>query len=114
MHTKRFGRYPRHRKLPLRAQLQFLGLSLLSLVAIFLLALLSRAELRLSGDTFAADGRELSIMDQLRPFESTELVRETPNLRLYVLKRGQEQYLVEVKKSAGGEWEITSVEKLHR
>lgn len=113
MHTqKRYGRYPRHRKHPWYLKRQFLGLSFLSLALIFTVALLSRAELRLSGHTLAADGHELAVMDELHPFESVELVRERAELRLYLLRRDDEQFLVHVVKS-DGEWEIEKVERVH-
>jgi len=115
MHTKkkRVGRYPRHRKHPWYIKRQFLGLSFLSLALIFTVALLSRAELRLSGHTLAAtDGHELAVMDELHSFESVELVRERADLRLYLLKRGDEQFLVHVVK-ADGEWTIEKVERVH-
>ena len=90
-----------------------MGLSLLSLTMVFLVSLLSRAELRLSGETLAADGDELVLMDELRAFESVELVREKPDLRLYLLKRDDEQYLAHVTKSEDGIWEVQKVERVH-
>ena len=92
---------------------QFLGLSALSLALIFTVALLSRAELRLSGHTLAAaDGHELAVMDELQSFESVELVRERADLRMYLLKRDEEQFLVHAKK-VDGEWTIEKVERVH-
>lgn len=114
MHTKKFGRYPRHRRLPLRQQLQFLGLSALSLAAVFTIAMLSRAELRLSGDTLAADGRELAVFEELRPFSHIELIRETPELRLYLLRRSDQEYLAHVERQEDGTWEIEKLERVHR
>ncbi len=115
MHTKkkRYGLYPRHRKHPWYVKRQFLGLSALSLALIFTVALLSRAELRLSGHTLAAaDGHELAVMDELQSFESVELVRERADLRMYLLKRDEEQFLVHAKK-VDGEWTIEKVERVH-
>lgn len=107
-------KYPRHRKLPLRQQLQFFGLFILSLVAVFVIAMLSRAELRLSGQILAADGDDLAVMEELAPFETVELVRETKVLRLYVLTRGDFQYLAHVtRESEEGEWELKKMERLH-
>lgn len=114
MHTKRFGRYPRHRRIPLRRQWQFLGLSFLSCIAVFVIAMLSRAELRLSGNTLAANGDDLAIMEQLQPFKAVELIRQTPELRLYLLTRDDQHYLAHVKKDANGAWEIAKVERVHR
>ena len=106
--------YPRHRKLPLRQQLQFFELSVLSLVVVFVIAMLSRAELRLSGEIFAADGSDVAVMEKLSPFESVELIRETNVLRLYILRRGDFQYLAHVmRESEEKEWEMTKMERLH-
>ena len=114
MHTRKFGKYPRHRRLPMRQQLQFWGLSLLSLAAIFTIAMLSRAELRLSGQIFAANGDDLAVMERLQSFESVELIRETLLKRLYIVKRGAYQYLVHVtRESPENLWEVQKVERLH-
>ncbi len=98
----------------MRQQLQFFGLSALSLVVVFVIAVLSRAELRLSGEIFAADGSDVAVMEKLAPFESVELVRETKVLRLYILRRGKFQYLAHVtRESEEGEWELSKMERLH-
>jgi len=113
MANKQYGKYPRHRKNPWYVKRQFIGLSALSLSMVFLIALLSRAELRLSGETLASDGHELAVMDQLRPFESVELMRERPDLRLYLLKRDDEEFLAHVRKSEDGEWNVDKIERIH-
>ena len=108
----RYGKYPRHRKYPPKLLLQFLGLSLLSLTSVYTIALLSRAELRLSGDVLAADPRELGVLEDLQPFDRVEIIRRQPALRLYLLTRGDQQYVAHIVKE-GEEWKVEKVEKVH-
>ena len=115
-----FGKYGRY-KLISDAR-HFWALSALSIVLVFCIALLSRAELRLSGELLAAGtGDDLSLLMELQPEATVELIRETENLRLYILKTREQQYLIEVVKNEEefleedqDEWVIKSVEVLRR
>ena len=109
-----FGKYGRH-KLVSHAR-HFWALSALSVVLVFCVALLSRAELRLSGELLAAgSGDDLVLLMDLQPEATVELIRETENLRLYILKSPEQQHLIEVVKNEDDdEWVIESVEVLRR
>ena len=110
MPKKRFGRYGKHKRIA--HAWHFWGLSALSIAVVFSIAVLSRAELRLSGELFAAgDGQDLAMLMALHPEAEVELVRETHDLKLYILHMKNRQYLVEVVKEED-RWVVASVEKL--
>ena len=110
MKRKRFGRYGKHKRIA--HAWHFWGLSALSIAVVFSIALLSRAELRLSGELLAAgDGQDLAMLMKLHPEATVELIRELPDLKLYILHTRNGQHLVEVVKQEG-EWVVKSVEKL--
>lgn len=107
-----FGKYGRHKRISHAPH--FWGLSALSVVMVFSLALLSRAELRLSGEILAAgDGDDLAILMELHPEATVELIREdkAKGLRLYILKSKNQQHLVEVIWD-GEQWVVADIEKL--
>ncbi len=90
----------------------FTFLSLFSIACVFTIALLSRAELRLSGEVLGAgDGGDLKRLFELRDCSSVDLVRETPELRLHMISCEPFDYLVESKIEEGS-WEVVSVEKV--
>lgn len=110
MKTNTFSRHPRNRR---HIELHFWGVVLLSVVAIFCIAVLSRAELRLSGELLAAgDGTDLSILSDMESFTEVELVRETEDLKLYLLSGDDQSYLAHVVLE-DGEWEVEMVEVVH-
>ena len=91
---------------------QFTLLSLFSVACVFTIALLSRAELRLSGEVLGAgDGNDLKRLFELRDCTAVDLVRETPELRLHIVSCDPYDYLVESKIQEGA-WEVVSVEKM--
>lgn len=91
---------------------QFTFLSLFSIACVFTIALLSRAELRLSGEVLGAgDGNDLKRLFELRDCSAVDLVRETSDLRLHVVSCDPYDYLVE-SKMQDGSWEVVSVEKV--
>lgn len=91
---------------------QFTFLSLFSIACVFTIALLSRAELRLSGEVLGAgDGGDLKRLFELRDCSSVDLVRETGDLRLHIVSCHPYDYLVESTKSNDA-WEVTKVEKM--
>lgn len=103
----------RHKHLPHRVlRKQFTALSLFSIACVFTIALLSRAELRLSGEVLGAgDGNDLKRLFELRDCSSVDLIRETEELRLHIVSCHPYDYLVESVKN-GGEWEVMKVEKV--
>ena len=110
MHRKRFGRYGKYKRIA--NVWHFWGLSALSIAVVFSIAVLSRAELRLSGELFAAgDGQDLAMLMVLHPDATVELIRETVTLKLYILHSKNQEHLVEVVEE-DGEWVVKSVEKL--
>lgn len=113
MQTKTFGKYKKHRYHK-QFEPHFWGMTLLSVIAVFVIALLSRAELRLSGELLAAgDSSDLAILSEMQAFDEVRLVREQEDLLLYVLSQDEEEkYLVTIIK-VDGEWEVDKVEKLH-
>ena len=115
-----FGKYGRYKLVS--SSRHFWVLSALSIVLVFCVALLSRAQLRLSGELLAAgSGDDLVLLMDLQPTATVELIRETESLRLYILKSREQQYLIEVVKNEEeflegeqDEWVIKSVEVLRR
>jgi hypothetical protein len=106
-------RFSKHQKNKRAVAFHFMALSALSIAAVFTIAVLSRAELRLSGEILAAgDGKDLAILSKLQAFDSVEMIREEDDLRLYILGGDLHDYLVEVTLQEG-EWEVSSVEKMH-
>jgi len=88
------------------------GLSVLSIAFIFVIALLSRSELRLSGEVLGAgDAGDLKRLFELRDCTRIESVRKTDTERLYVLSCHPHDYLVE-SVNEGGEWKVQKVEKM--
>jgi len=86
---------------------------LLSTIAVFCIAVLSRAELRLSGELLAAgDGTDLSILYEMGSFTEVELIRETEDAKLYLLTGGNKNYLAHTVLK-DDEWVIDKVEVLH-
>ena len=91
---------------------QFTLLSLFYVACVFTIALLSRAELRLSGEVLGAgDGNDLKRLFELRDCTAVDLVRETPELRLHIVSCDPYEYLVESVRN-GQEWNVQKVEKL--
>ena len=84
------------------------------MIAVFVIALLSRAELKLSGEILAAgDGGDIAILSEMQAFDEVQVVRETDEVKLYILKKdGYEKYLVTSSMSKDG-WVVDKVEKLH-
>jgi len=113
MKTKTYGKYPARSTLKRTIAIQFFSLSVLSLAFVAGIATLSKAQLKLSGELVGAAGDDLALLDELQAYEEVELVRETETLKLYVLTRGDEQFLAEVVKE-DGVWKVESVEKLRR
>lgn len=113
-----FGKYGRH-KLVSHAR-HFWELSVLSVFVVFCIAMLSRAELRLSGELLAAGSDDdLALIMELQPEATVELIRETESLRLYILKTREQQHLIEVVRNEEefleedqDEWVIKGVEVL--
>lgn len=105
------AKHPKH--IPHRIlRKQFAFLSLFSIACVFTIALLSRSELRLSGEVLGAgDGGDLKRLFELRDCMTVDLVRETPDLRLHIVSCDPYDYLVESKVDEGS-WEIVSVEKV--
>jgi len=92
----------------------FAAMVLLSAVVLSGLAILSRSELRLSGELLAAgDGDDLVMLTKMEVYEEVELVRQTEDLKLYLLTGEENQYLAHVK-LIDGEWVVEKVEMLHR
>ena len=113
MQTKTFGRYRKHRYHK-QFEPHFWGMVALSTFAVLVIALLSRAELRLSGELLAAgSGDDLSILSEMQAFDEVQLVREREDFKLYVLRlKNKEEYLVTVVKS-DDKWIVNKVEQLH-
>jgi hypothetical protein len=106
-----FGTYPPHRASIGQSLWQFLLLVFLSLLVVVGLALLSRAELRLSGETFAADEGDLQRMFLFgRP--EVELVQETEDVKLYLVTSQGRQYLVEFGREEEEGWVFREMEKV--
>ena len=112
MPKQRYGKYPAHSTLKRNFAIHFFSLSVLSLAFISGIAILSNAQLRLSGEILAADGDELVRMEELSEFSRVELLRETEDLKLYLLERDGKKYLAEVVKDESGEWKVESIEKV--
>lgn len=94
-------------------RLQLLSISFLSVVSVFVIALLSRSELRLSGEVLGAgDGGDLARLFALRDCTKVENLRSTEEERFYLLTCDPYDYLVESKK-VNNEWEVTKVERVH-
>jgi|GEM_PF-1963089 hypothetical protein len=113
MKTKQFGRYSGHRYHK-KFEHHFCAVAAISVLLVFTIALLSRAELKLSGELLAAgDGGDIAILSEMQAFDEVQVVRETDEVKLYVLKKNKEEkYLVTALK-AEGEWIVDKVEKLH-
>lgn len=95
------------------ARKHFAWISLLSLTCVFVLAMLSRAELRLSGEVLGAGGGDdLARMFALNGCSSVERLRSTAEVRLHLVHCKQYDYVVESTQE-DGEWEIRSIEKVH-
>jgi hypothetical protein len=108
IHT--FSTHLKNRK---HMELHFWAVALLSVLAVFCIAVLSRAELRLSGELLAAgDGTDLAILSDMGSFTEVELVRETEDTKLYLLTGEGQSYLAHIKK-VDGEWEVEKVEVAH-
>ena len=83
----------------------------ISFFVIFSIALLSRAELRLSGNILAEE-TSLEVLTKFGDIYEVELIEGTVDKRLYVLKGGEYDYLAEVVRT-DGVWEVESVERLN-
>jgi len=93
--------------------MQILGVSLLSVASVFVIALLSRSELRLSGEVLGAgDSDDLARLFELRDCTRVENVRSTQDVRLHLLTCDPYDYLVE-SKNVEGLWEVIKVERVH-
>jgi len=91
----------------------FAAMVILSAVVLSALAVLSRSELRLSGELLAAgDGDDLVMLTKMDVYEEVELVRQTENLKLYLLTGEENKYLAHVK-LIDGEWVVEKVEMMH-
>ncbi|HLC75662.1 MAG TPA: hypothetical protein VJB82_00885 [Candidatus Peribacterales bacterium] len=94
-------------------RLQFLGISLLSVAAVFVIALLSRSELRLSGEVLGAgDSSDLARLFMLRDCTRVERIQSTEESRFHILTCAPYDYLVE-SKPVDGVWEVTKIERVH-
>ena len=94
-------------------RMQIVGISLLSIASVFVIALLSRSELRLSGEVLGAgDSGDLARLFMLRDCTRVESMRNTNTLRLHLLTCDPYDYLVE-SKNIDGLWEVIKVEKVH-
>lgn len=93
-------------------RLQFLGVSFLSLASVFTIAMLTRAELRLSGEVLGAgDADDLSRIFALHDCVDVQNVRQNDDVRLYLIDCTPYDYLVESTHEKG-EWEIKKVERV--
>lgn len=91
---------------------QFWGIAALSVVVIFSLAVLSRSEIRLSGEVLGAgDGADLARIMELNDCDNVTRIRRLQTVRLYHLDCDPHDYLVESEKE-GEDWVIVSVERL--
>lgn len=103
----------RHYPLKKHLDRHFILIGAISVVAVFMIALLSRAELRLAGELVAAgDEQDLVTLTKMGSYDSVELVRETDSLKLYILHSKKNDFLVEVILE-DGVWVVGAVEKLH-
>ena len=91
----------------------FTSLALLSLAFVSGVAVLSRAELRLSGEILAANPDELQFLFNLDPPPTVERIANREEVKLYLLTQEEKQHLVHVE-PVEGEWKITKVEKVRR
>ncbi len=91
----------------------FFGLCVLSLVCVFVIALLTRAELRLSGRVLGAgDSGDLAKIFELHDCSSVDKVQDDEETRLHVVSCEPYDYLV-TSEMGDGEWEVKGVERLH-
>jgi Co/Zn/Cd efflux system component len=92
----------------------FVAMALLSVGLLTIIAVLSRSELRLSGELLAAgNGDNLLILTKMNAYNTVERVRQTEDIKLYLLTGGENTYLVHVK-LIEGEWVVEKVEKMRR
>ena len=111
MHKYRFSQHLQNRKHIVR---HFWGMVIVSILVVFGIAILSRAELRLSGELLAAgDSSDLVILTKMEAYSDVTLVRETDDLRLYLLKGEDHDFLAHVLLTEG-EWVVDKVEKVRR
>jgi len=90
----------------------FWAMAALSVLAIFCIAVLSRSELRLSGEVLGAgDGVDLARIFELNDCTRVTRVRGLQTVRLYHLDCTPYDYLVESIKE-GEDWVVVSVEKI--
>lgn len=93
----------------------FWGMVAVSVIVVFGIAILSRAELRLSGELLAAgNSSDLAILTKMNAYSDVTLVRETENLRLYLLQGDEHDFLAHVVLGEEGEWVVDKIEKAHR
>lgn len=91
----------------------FFGLCVLSLVCVFVIALLTRAELRLSGRVLGAgDGGDLAKIFELHDCSDVDKVQDDGETRLHVVSCEPYDYLVTSERQ-GVEWGVVGVERLH-
>jgi len=90
----------------------FWAMAALSVAVIFSMAVLSRSELRLSGEVLGAgDGNDLARIFEISDCSRVTRIRRLQTVRLYHLDCNPHDYLVESIKE-GEDWVVVSVEKL--
>ena len=107
------GKYKKHRKNLSRSTLQsFFALSLVSFAFVAGIAMLSRAELRLAGASFAAGPEELPFLFALDPPPVVHKIADRSDVRIYLLQREEKTFIVRAE-IVDGVWEVTKVERGH-
>jgi len=103
----------RHHHSRVHTRRHFVGLTLLSVACVFVVAVLIRAELRLSGEVLGAGGGgDLAQMFELHDCTSVNRLRHDDTTKLYTLYCESYDFLVE-SQLREGEWEVVRVERLH-